>query len=131
MKDNKFRALRDSDGVPFYFSLEDLHRGDASNLIIAHGTWSQFTGLTDKNGTEIYEGDICQSYSELVRPFDGNRKTGKWRTENRVVEYRAEVGSYCFKGSALSGIRQSGVEKYYTVVGNIYEDSDIELGIIG
>jgi len=85
----------------------------------------QYTGLTDKNGVDIYEGDIVESISELIRMFDGNKKTGKMSRTVKSIEYRDAAGSFCFCGSSITGISQSLCSKYYTVIGNIYESPEL------
>jgi uncharacterized phage protein (TIGR01671 family) len=66
----------------------------------------QFTGLLDKNGKEIYEGDIVDS-----KLYDGTRK-------NYVVEYR--------DGSFVIGLTELGkwIEDVI-VIGNIYENPNL------
>jgi hypothetical protein len=68
----------------------------------------QFTGLIDKNGMEIYEGDI------LVNP---ENKKG-------VVEFLN--GSFCLKSKGYY-VLNSGFLKNKIVVGNILENSEMLL----
>ena len=64
MREIKFRAKLLGSGDLIYFGLTDLHTRNgitsACAIGIDLGTLQQYTGLKDKNDTEIYEGDIIQ-----------------------------------------------------------------------
>jgi len=76
----------------------------------------QFTGLHDKNGKEIYEGDIVH---------------GHWYDKSRVATIIFENGSFWIKGSDMIGNTEGfqfllgsiygGIE----VIGNIYENPEL------
>ncbi len=71
--------------------------------------WLQYTGLKDKNGKQIFEGDIMTS-----------------STEDRL-KVVFENGGFCFSNDLLSGsdrlhsIRVSRLE----IIGNIYENPEL------
>ncbi len=90
---------------------------------------SQYTGLLDKNGKEIYEGDILKSTSELMSNF-GKDPTGKYRTEYNAIEYDTSCARYRERRLADNwlqpiGFSQGIVAKYSEVIGNIYENPEL------
>ena len=91
-------------------------------------TWSQYTGIKDKNGKEIYEGDIIKSVSELIKIATGKR-TGKFATKIAVVkwvEYRAGFRYIDSKTKSESlAFDKSHIAKFFEVIGNIYENPEL------
>ncbi len=77
-------------------------------------TVGQFTGLTDKNGTKIFEGDIIQTYD----PDEGYAVV---RYDDTETEFYADfVGDNVYYG--LGGtFRNDDIE----VIGNIYDNPEL------
>ena len=74
----------------------------------------QFTGLLDKNGVEIYEGDIIK----YVTQYYGNRLE-----RQRVVEWIDDMQDDSFGEPLSMGYRFYGGD--IEVIGNIYENPDL------
>ena len=47
----------------------DTYDGVIANNEVILGTVGQFTGVVDRNGVEIYEGDIIQTYDSKGKPI--------------------------------------------------------------
>lgn len=67
----------------------------------------QYTGLKDKNGKEVYEGDIIQRYGEGRYTIYWHNNTACWRMEG------------------FTGITKSDIALACEIIGNIYENPEI------
>ena len=95
----------------FEFIAADL-QPDMGNTYV----FQQYTGLKDKNGKEIYEGDICAGESLESRRF--------------TVEFQDGGFSFIYLGSVVevwvhnTTTTSFVTAKYVQVVGNIFEGLD-------
>lgn len=98
---------------------------DTSHMIVhgESGEFMQFTGLKDKNGKEIYFGDI------LATSNDGKDGADVWKIETFgftvIQEKHGELG-VSFSNWAMDD-NDNGVywRDYVEVIGNIYENPEL------
>ena len=114
---NPFRSrpFKESHRIIFYSSV-DWNMGGWNDVEIDPSTLGQYTGLRDKNGKEIYEGDIVKSISGKV---------------GYVIFLQQEMGYVvvCDNCDTRLGHRNRG-EGYkcdgsIEVIGNIYDNPEL------
>lgn len=74
------------------YDVSQIYAGNGHECVY-EDTLCQYTGLTDKNGTKIFEGDI------ISKEFYTNHKQTKSKRFNGVVEYKVRCG----KGFGANG----------------------------
>ena len=89
-------------GYSFDFSLED-----------ENATIMQSTGLCDKGGTEVFEGDVLhhQIQTEYTFIVKYDKDKGRWYGDGLSRTYRIDI--------------TKDFLQYYKVIGNIYENPEL------
>ena len=135
MREILFRGKREEDGGWIYGLYSDDYVYDTDfpcivplrsgaiydSWAVIRDTVGQYTGLTDKNGTKIFEGDI-------VNVAYNPKYTGI--SKDRIGNFEVVFNNGCFmKGS----IQNNGLYHFIpsdetTVIGNIYDNPDLLKG---
>ena len=118
----KFRAWDKDEGgwlnsSCYYCGSENYNNDDGWELM-------QFTGLKDRNGVEIYEGDIVKIYEHRFSPMDFivdfSGANHCWWLSSCFKESQFGTSKESFSFSQLNGFYED-----CEVIGNIYENPEL------
>ncbi len=82
-------------------------------------TIMQFTGLTDRQGVEIYEGDIIRYYNEVNQTYGHDDCEVLWNQARCYFELKA---AHEYFGHLDISQQEDG---RYEIMGNIYENPEL------
>ncbi|WP_445623554.1 YopX family protein [Lacticaseibacillus paracasei] len=118
----KFRAWDKENKKMAHVSRIDFGPGGIKYLI-DDSVLLEYTGLHDKNGREIYEGDILKVTSEDGESYVA---TVKWFGDEGypAFDLAGIPAAWCYESNALVTIFESGVETC-EVIGNIFEEKQL------
>lgn len=134
MRDIKFRAKAqyfDEDwiyGLIFKSGKElewtELQTEDGHDFYVDSETVGQYTGLKDKNGREIYEGDIVQIHNDKKSVFEIRWVGGGFYRRHKFMQK--------YKGESWEEITDLPMyPSAHIVIGNIHENPELLEGESG
>ena len=122
----KFKVFDGVDYMSQPFTLQDIQDGKIQ--FTSDCTILQFTGLTDRNGVEVYEGDI------LKMDFGNRVFFIEWNNSSMCYDWVFYVESGKISSDLATSIDKSvqktgkDFDKIIEVIGNIYQNPELMEG---
>ena len=127
-REHKYRVYIPETNKFVYFGINDF---DYSDRYLDDGKYpiQQYTGLTDKNNIEVYDGDIVKINRCYTRPFVNEKQ----QIDYKFIEGEVEVGKVLWGWNtqkylvSYEHIRYDDIEDFdkpshrVEVIGNIFE----------
>ena len=138
MREIKFRAW-DGEGMSLSDDMPALGLSDYNNVPLSYffGCFKesgcnaiimQYTGLKDKNGVEIYEGDVLEKIieSETAPELTTLYRYVKWDEENACFSVWEQCISNYFENEWVDSLGYYQIDNELEIISNIYENPDLK-----
>ena len=119
-----WNGIQETVGVTIAYKVED---GYLEDTLVDPPTVGQYTGLTDKNGKRIFEGDMIKPFDDEVDKMVAEFHHGQfllclYGERGYMAEYGwEEEGNYgCFEAEPLSSYGDD-----IEVIGNIHDNQEL------
>ena len=99
----------------FGFGITNRYYAGSSFEVVPE-TVGQYTGLTDKNGKKIFEGDIVSGHLDDLFPEDESRYEIAW------IDYGWHLTNL---DGTVDTAEQDWVNQNFEVIGNIYDNPEL------